>query len=436
MRLRTLFAIAASAAALAGAAGLVYAWRSEIAPVATPSPATFDPDLVAKGRNLALIGDCKSCHSTAGGRVYAGGLAMPTPFGTLYTTNITPDRETGIGAWSEAAFRRAMREGVEREGRHLYPAFPYDHYTLTHDADIEALYAYLMTREPVKAPTPANALVFPLNIRLVLAGWKLLFFNPKPLQSDPTKDEQWNRGRYLVEGLGHCGACHTPRNLMGAEEKSRAFEGSDVEGWRAYALGKASQAPVPWTAEALEAYLAEGFHPDHGVARGSMQFVTENLSQVRRAEVKAMAAYLASLAPVNPAPPKPAAVATPPQSAGLQAPAAPLSSEIGAPIYAGACASCHESGRPLPLGGVALGLSTAVAGESPASLLKLILDGVPAPGSGVAPIMPGFGAVMTDAQILDLARHLRREIARRPDWPELEASLRQARAEQLAERAK
>lgn len=442
MRIKALLAAGAAFGVIAGGAALAYAWRPEIAPVATPSPASFDPALVRKGQVLALIGDCRTCHTAPAGRVFAGGLAMPTPFGTIYSTNITPDHETGIGAWSEEAFKRAMRDGVDREGRHLYPAFPYDHFTATSDDDVKALYSYFMTREPLKARAPANELPFPINIRLVLAGWKLLFFRNERLQPVPEENEQWNRGRYLVEGLGHCGACHTPRNLMGAEEKSRAFEGGEAEGWHAYALGKASRAPVPWTAAALEQYLAEGFHPDHGVARGPMAPVVENLEQVPRQEVAAMAAYLASFAPADATAPAAqrkranGAPASVPQSAGLQI-ATPLSgSGPGAELYASACASCHEAGRALPLGGVSLALSSAVAGETPENLVNLILNGIPAANGAAGPIMPGFGGAMTDAQIVALARHLRVELAGRPDWPGLEDSVRQIRAEQAAARAK
>lgn len=437
MRFKTILGIGAAFAVLAGGAALAYAWRSEIAPIATPSPTSFDPELVARGKALALIGDCRTCHTAPAGRVFAGGLAMPTPFGIIYSTNITPDRETGIGSWSPEAFARAMREGVDRQGRHLYPAFPYDHFTLTNSEDIKALYAYFMTREPVSAKAPANQLPFPISIRLVLAGWKLLFLDQKELQPDPARDEQWNRGRYLVEGLGHCGGCHTPRNLMGAEEKAHAFEGGEVEGWRAYALGKASKAPIPWTADALETYLAEGFHPDHGVARGPMAAVAENLSQVPRQELAAMAAYLASPGPAA-ASAQPTAVASPsmPQSGGLQVATPPAQSDSGARLYGNACASCHDSGRTLPLGAVPLRVSTAVSGEGPENLVMLILNGVPATNSSTAPVMPGFGAVMTDEQIMSLARYLRRDLAGRSEWPSLEATLQEARAARAASRLK
>src|SRR4051812_18556429 len=209
----------AAVVVLGGGAFLALAWRPAIDPVEPPERASFDPARVTKGAELAAVGDCGRCHTVEGGAAYAGGYPLATPFGTIYATNITPDPETGIGRWSEAAFRRAMREGVDREGRHLYPAFPYDHFTLLTDDDDNALYAYFMTREPVRARTPANDIPFPLNLRVAIAGWKLLFFKPGPYQPDMAKSEAWNHGAYLAEGLAHCGACHTPRNGLGAEKK-------------------------------------------------------------------------------------------------------------------------------------------------------------------------------------------------------------------------
>jgi mono/diheme cytochrome c family protein len=442
MRTRSILLVGSTIALAAAGTALAYAWHSEIASIAKPTAASFDKALVRQGANLALIGDCRTCHTAPGGRSFAGGLAMPTPFGTLYSTNITPDPETGIGTWSEDAFKRAMREGVDREGRHLYPAFPYDHFTLTSDEDIKALYAFLMSREPVKAEAPANELPFPINIRLVLAGWKLLFLREARLQPDPLKDAAWNRGRYLVEGLGHCGACHTPRNLMGAEQKSRAYEGGEAEGWHAYALGKASQAPIPWTAAALETYLAEGFHPQHGVASGPMAPVVENLASVPREEVAAMATYLASLAPVpagqanTTGPSRTAATPlVPPQSAGIQTATPMATSKQRSRVYAAACASCHDAGRPQPLGAMNLSLSTAIAGESPQNLVNLILDGIPAANGAMAPIMPGFAASLSNGQIAEIATHLR-AIAGKPVWSNLEATIGSARAARQTLQAK
>ena len=236
--------IAALAIGGLGAAFAV-AWRPAIAAIDPPAPQSFAPDLIKRGRELAAIGNCNDCHTVRGGKNFAGGLPVPTPFGTIFSSNITPDAETGIGRWSEAAFRRAMRSGVNREGQHLYPTFPYDHFTNVSDEDDRALYAFLMTRQPVRAAARENQLSFPFNQRIAIAGWKLLFLRHDTYQPDSKQSAEWNRGAYLVEGLAHCGACHTPRNALGAERTRAAFAGGDVDDWHAYAINGQSPAPVP-----------------------------------------------------------------------------------------------------------------------------------------------------------------------------------------------
>ena len=213
--LKRLVAGFAALAVLGAAAFAALAWRPAVAPIQPPAPASFPSELVARGEILAAGGYCAACHTVKGGALNAGGYPMRSGFGTIYSTNITPDPETGIGTWSEAAFRRAMHEGVSRDGSHLFPAFPYDHFTQLTDADVAALYAYFMTRPPVPSPARANDLPFPLNMRALQAGWKLLFFRPGRFEPVPGRDAEWNRGAYLVEGLSHCGACHTPRNAAG-----------------------------------------------------------------------------------------------------------------------------------------------------------------------------------------------------------------------------
>ena len=199
-----------------------------------------------------------SCHIRPGGQPLAGGYGVNTPFGVIYGTNITPDTQTGIGRWSLAAFTRAMREGVSRDGHHLYAAFPYTAFTELSDDDINALYAYLMTRTPVSATIPPNTVPFPLNIRLLEEGWKILFFRKKAFQPDPTKDAEWNRGAYLAEALSDCGGCHTPRNALGAEKLRHAYAGAVVDNWIAPPLTEANPSPVPWTEERLFSYLRTG----------------------------------------------------------------------------------------------------------------------------------------------------------------------------------
>jgi mono/diheme cytochrome c family protein len=214
--LRLFVAIAAIGVIVAGGLDL---WLSqpEIAAVDPPAASIFDPLLVAKGGQLAALGNCVTCHTDASGKPFAGGRALPTPFGTVYSTNITPHPDSGIGHWSEAAFRRALRDGVGRTGEHLYPAFPYDHFTRMNDEDVSALYAYLMTRPAVAANAPPNRLPFPLNFRLSAAIWKVMFLDKTPAVADRPKADPSNRGAYLVDAVAHCGACHTPRNFLGAE---------------------------------------------------------------------------------------------------------------------------------------------------------------------------------------------------------------------------
>ena len=404
--LRALLAVIVVVAA--GAAGFVaYAWRSEIAPLAGPPPVP-DPARVERGRQLAAIGNCNVCHTATGGEPFAGGLPMPTPFGTIHSTNITPDPETGIGRWSPAAFTRAMRDGVDREGRHLYPAFPYDHFALMTDDDIAAVYDYLMTRRAVRATAPANDLPFPLNIRMMVAGWNLLFHRAEPYRPDPARSEAWNRGRYLAEGVAHCGACHTPRNALGAEQRDRHFAGAPIEGWYAYAINDASPAPVPWTADDLAAWLRQGWHERHGVSRGPMAPVTANLGSVPETDVRAIATYVASLmGATERAVPRDAAPATT---------AAPNANDPGAAIYTAACAVCHESGRPPPFGGLDLRLSTAVNGASPQNIINVTLFGIPAPEGEAGPIMPGFAGALDADQMTALLDHLRRRFSDRPAW--------------------
>jgi mono/diheme cytochrome c family protein len=419
---------------------VMFAWRSEIAPVEVPSARSFDSAIVAKGASLAAIGNCNVCHTREGGEPFAGGLKLPTPFGAIYATNITPEPETGIGRWSEDAFIRAMREGVDREGRHLYPAFPYDHFTQVTDEDNRALYAFLMTRKPVRAEAPANELPFPLDVRLVLAGWKLLFFTPGEYRPDTAQTAEWNRGAYLAEGLGHCGACHTPRNLLGAEKKGEHYAGGEAEGWTAYALNAASPAPVPWTVDSLSTYLSTGFEEHHGVARGPMAPVTANMKSAADGDAKAIATYVASIMGEPSAERRDrgaraleAETRHPPglhvQTAGAQTlPVGVDAKEPGAAIYAAACSTCHDAGRPVPYGGLPLRLSTAPSGPTPMNPINVILFGLPAPEGEAGPIMPGFAGAMTDRQIADLLSYLRKTFSDQPAWTETEAMVRDIRA--------
>jgi mono/diheme cytochrome c family protein len=384
----------------------------EIAPITPASRASFDPALVARGAQLSAIGNCHDCHTAEQGKPFAGGRALRTPFGVIYGTNITPDPETGIGNWSEAAFRRALHEGVDREGAHLYPVFPYDHYTKLTDDDVAALYAFIMTRDPVNARTPPNRIAFPYNVRAFIGIWKNLYFEPGRFKPDPAQSAQWNRGAYLAEGAAHCGACHTPRNQFGAEEKERHFAGGETASWHAPALNRESVSPVPWTVEALDGYLRTGLVPDHAIAAGPMATVVRNLSTVNSDDTKAIAVYVASW--LGPAQARSAQSRNP-------APAA----SAGAAIYAGACGECHDVGRTASSGG-ALHLSIAIAPAlpSPANLIHLALEGV-APADGEpGRFMPGFAGALTNEQMAVLVQYLRTEFAGKPPWPNVEEEVR------------
>ncbi|MDB6141747.1 MAG: aldehyde dehydrogenase, partial [Pseudomonas sp.] len=282
--------------AILGIAATAFPFKSEIAPITPPSAGTWSAATLERGRLLAAVGDCAVCHTAPSGVTNAGGLAMQTPFGTLYSSNITPDPKTGIGNWSYPAFERAMRDGISRDGKNLYPAFPYTAFRNINDADMQALYAYLMSQPAVSQPAKVNDMQFPFNIRPLMAGWNAMFLRKGEVKVQPERSEQWNRGSYLVNGLGHCAACHSPRNLMGAEKGGASFlAGGTVDGWDAPALNGLSKSPTPWTEDQLYNYLSTGYSDAHGVATGPMGPVVSELAKLPKADVRAMAVYLASL---------------------------------------------------------------------------------------------------------------------------------------------
>jgi mono/diheme cytochrome c family protein len=383
--------------------------------------AVFDPALVSRGARLAAIGNCATCHTSRDGRPFAGGLALATPFGTIYSTNITPDPETGIGRWGEADFLRAMHEGIDRAGHDLYPAFPYDHFTLVSDEDVGALYAFIMTREPVRAEAPANQLHFPAGLRSAIALWKTLYFRPGVYRSDAARSAQWNRGAYLVQGLAHCGACHTPRNALGAETRQQELGGGEVDGWHASSLTETSPAPVRWTADQLYAYLRRGDEPQHGIAAGPMAPVTHNLAGADESDVRAIATYVASLMPAR-------------DAAATRAEGGPATAE-GAQIFAGGCAICHDA-PPGSLSSppVALGLTTSLNAPDPENAIHIILEGLsPEPGEKGAS-MPGFAAGLTDKQVAALVDYLRARFTGEPAWRDVPGRIATIRRSQQEER--
>jgi len=403
--------LGALCAAVIGIGAAVLPWRA-IAPIARPDASVYSAATIERGGQLAALGDCAVCHTSESGAVNAGGRAIETPFGTIYSTNITPDEATGIGAWSYPAFERAMREGIHRDGRHLYPAFPYTHFAKINDADLQALYAYLMAQLPVRARAPANELRFPFNLRPLMAGWNALFHQAETFKSDASKSDAWNRGAYLVEGLGHCGVCHSPRNALQAEKAGAYLAGGFAEGWEAPALTSLSQAPIPWSEDELFAYLRTGESRYHGVAAGPMAPVVKELAALPDADIRAMAIYLASFNETPKDMPAQEALAVNLETSTRLT----FAPDRGARLYQGACAVCHEIGG-LPLFGSrpSLALNSNLHSSQPDNLIQVIVHGIAKPAFSDLGYMPAFKDSMSDSQIAELVSFLRQQFA--PDKP-------------------
>jgi nicotinate dehydrogenase subunit B len=393
--------LAASAAtAIAIGLGAVFS-ASAIAPITPPSPSLYSAATLARGQVLAALGNCAVCHTAEGGTVNAGGRPLQTPFGTLYSTNITPDAATGIGTWSFEAFARAMRQGISQDGTHLYPAFPYPSFTKTSDDDLQALYAYLMSQPPVAQQNPATHLAFPYNLRPLMAAWNAIYLRPGAMTANPAQSAAWNRGAYLVEAIGHCGGCHSPRNALGAEKTGPwHLAGGEAGGWTAPALTSASPAPIAWTEDDFYAYLRTGQSTQHGTAAGPMAPVIANLASLPDTDIRAMATYLASFNPPRPALVQPA-------------PAPSLAVSPGARLFDGACAACHE--------GDALSLNTNLHASTPNNIIRAILDG--APGHDIED-MPAFRTSLNDQQITEIVNYLRARYATaQPAWTHVQSDV-------------
>lgn len=399
--------LAAGGAALGALAAGMLPLRASIAPIPKPDAALFSQAAIARGRQVAAAGDCAACHTAPGGAPMAGGLKLETAFGTIVTTNITPDLKTGIGAWSYPAFARAMREGISRDGKHLYPAFPYTSFAKIDENDMQALYAYLMSLKPVENVVPSSQLRFPFNQRWLLAGWNTLFASSAPFTPDPTKSASWNRGAYLVEGVGHCSACHTPRNALGAEKLKTAYlDGGEAEGWDAPALSSLSRSPLPWTEQDIYDYLRTGFSSRHGPAAGPMAPVVEGMQHLPDSDVRAIAEYISSFDSRNEV-----SSAARLDEAAAHRLAATAGTSLGARIFSGSCAACHEGDASFMFGNrPSLALNTNLFAAKPDNLIRIILDGSSSalPSGGA---MPAFGDVLNDKQIADLIAYLRRTFA-------------------------
>lgn len=427
--------LAGAAMAAVGAVAMAWPWKAPIAPVARPSASLYSAETIERGRLVAATGDCAACHTAEDGAVNAGGRAFDTPFGQLYSTNLTPDEATGIGNWSYAAFERAMRHGISRDGRHLYPAFPYTAFAKVGDSDMQALYAYLMAQPAVAAEPPANSLSFPFNVRSLMAGWNALFHDSSPFQPDPARTAQWNRGAYLAEGLGHCSACHTPRNALGAERGGdRRFSGAMVDGWEASPLNDLSRSPIPWSEASLYDYLRHGNSALHGVASGPMAPVVEGLGELPESDVRAIAHYVASImdAPAGDT----GEVQAQAQQITARAEASPSGMEAGERLFEGACAACHvDSGVPsFTQANTPLALNTNLHSDRPDNVIQSILGGVHASGVPGIGDMPGFADSLNDSQVVTLTAYLRARFAPdAPAWRDIDARVSAIRRHLLQE---
>lgn len=400
--------VKASLAGVAAVAALLVAGitHSQVDPGAPAQPPEIktpadDAPSVERGRYLAVVGDCEGCHTAPGGAPLAGGLALNTPFGTIYSTNITPDRDTGIGRWTKEQFRRAMKEGKDEEGHNLYPAMPYTYYARATDADVDAIFDYLKTVQPVRAEGRANGLPFPLNIRLVVTVWNWLNFRKDPPLPHPASPSpEWLRGSYIVNGLGHCGACHTPKNLLGGDRWDKALQGAELDYWYAPNLVGGRRAGLSgWSEDEIVQYLRTGAN-SHAEVAGSMEDVIEHeTSKMSEADLRAVAVYLKSL----PQTPPPA-----PRTPGPQA------MRSGKAIYLDQCAGCHApDGSGAPPVFPPLKDNPGVQQASATNPIRVILAGAqgaatPATPAGPArPAMPAYARTLTDFEVAAVASYVR-----------------------------
>ncbi len=360
---------------------------------------------VERGHYLAVVGDCAACHTLPGsGHDLAGGRPIETPFGTLLAPNITPDPQTGIGAWTDEEFVNALTKGTGRHGTRLYPAMPYTYYTRLSRDDALAIRAYLDTVPAVHNPVKSDQLPFPFDMRWTLAAWDALYFTPGTFRSDPKQSAQWNRGAYLVEGPGHCGMCHTPKNFMGADDSGRRLQGYALQGWFApNIIDDVRRGIGSWSVHDIVAYLKTG-HNKTGAATGPMS-ETLNLSTSKMSDpdLQAIAIYLKDQSGhQQTAAADPAASADPPDQSAMKA---------GEQIYADECSACHQ-----PDGKGQAGLFPALSGSpsveqtNPTTVLHVVLRGAlsvgtkPAP---TAPAMPQFGWILNDGQVAAVVTYIR-----------------------------
>src|SRR6266478_8798168 len=330
---------------------------------AGPARAEPSPEDIAHGKALVEAGDCASCHTADPAKPFAGGKRIDTPFGAIYSPNLTPDRETGLGAWSDDEFYRALRSGVRRDGSRYYPAFPYPNFTKMIRDDLLAIRAYLTTLTPVPNSPPPPELRWPLNYRVVMRAWNFLFFRPGVFAPNQQKSPEWNRGGYLVTGAAHCGTCHTPKNIFGADKRGRAFRGGLVQGWFAPRLDGAERSGLKsWSVDDIVQYLQSGRNGKSHAGGLMAEVVANSTSKMSDGDVRAIAVYLKDLPAGAPEP----EIIAPPEA----------SMKRGAEIYAHACVSCHEAdGSSAPRVYPPLPGNALLQSADPSSTLRIILDG-------------------------------------------------------------
>jgi mono/diheme cytochrome c family protein len=356
---------------------------------------------IERGRYLVKAGDCAACHTDDGGRPFAGGRAIGTPFGTIYSTNITPDRATGIGQWSEPNFFRAMHYGIRRDGKHLYPAFPYPWFTKLSRDDVAAIKTYLDTLQPVRQWNKPPELPWPLSVREAVAAWNAMNFHPGNYRIDPDKSAQWNRGAYLVEGAGHCGACHTPSNFLGASKEGKRLQGNDYgDSWFAPGLtSNLKDGLGSWSAEDIVAFLKTGSNAKTAAAGPMAQVVKDSTQYLSDADLDAIAAYLKDIPATS--------------SEGNRGVNSPDDAAVsrGEALYADNCTGCHmENGAGLPQVFPSLTGNSAVQASRADSVTHVILAGAKIPATSGKPTglsMPAFNHKLNDDEIADLVSYIR-----------------------------
>jgi mono/diheme cytochrome c family protein len=373
----------------------------------TAALAQADP--VKRGEYLVRAGDCLTCHTAPDGKAFAGGYAFKLPFGTIYSANITPDTQTGIGNWSDADFLRAMHDGIAKNGEYLYPAFPYPYYTLLTDNDVLAIKTYLFSLKPVHSQPPPDDLKFPFNQRYLLRFWNILFNPDRRFQPNSGRPPQWNRGAYLTEALGHCDDCHTPTNFAMAPDENQKFGGSLIDGWKAYNISADRERGVgSWTVEQLGAYLADGHAPERSSASGPMSSaVGYSLRFLTTGDIQAMEAYIKSVPAIADSD-NPAAVPWP-----ASPPKAPLALVIGGSpgagqrVFEGACASCHGfDGKGTIWQHADLVGDRSVYDPAATNVILSVLQGVNLSTVQGQVFMPAFGSAYSDNEIADVANYV------------------------------